>query len=388
MNTPIYYAGTVLTESDYPSISEEFRIPIAAVEGAVEQIRKKGEPSYSLFPAAIREQVRQFASRVFLDLSETEAIEEPDEPCLVVDGLSEPAVATAPPFVAHSEGDAPKDAPAPQGASKKTKPVEKAFSVVEDEDTSPAQLAEVDEVVNGATTALIQAMTMGEGHFIITPEGHCTINPASPPTLVHAYQVVESSLKLDQLGEKVTDAAAWLQGDLIMELEDYFQEQFSISQVCDINTASYNTLATRLGVCREFRGKRYKLSFTHHKEAHYAKIPDETKKLILHKAETYGLSSKHVRSLASVYKTMNDDQTIRNIRSNQQALDLIAAYKQAKTTYAVFTEGAWIRIVGLGDVLPMASETEHFPVMLDLKNWKSYANGKEMGDIPKRGTRS
>lgn len=384
--TPLYFKGTLLTSDDYPNIAEDFRIPFGAVESAVEQIRTKGEPLYSLFPSSIRENVRRFAAEVSLA---------PEPDTLVVDGTQKVSESASAPIVAHSEGDTPKSPPAASQKAKKAKPVEKVFRLVDEdaESTDPAPLAVQDEVVEGATNALIQAMTMGEGHFIITPDGHCTINRESPPTLTHAYQTVEASLKLDQLGEKVTDAAAWLQGDLIMELEDFFGEEFSVSQVCDINSAAYNTLATRLSVCKAFKGKRYKLPFTHHKEAFHAKISSDPEtnrdyqKLILHKAETYDLSAKNIRSLCSIAKTMEDDTTIRLIRSTQQARDLIDAYKQARVSYVVFTEGTWIRVTGLGDKLPMASETEHFPVMLDLKNWKAYADGKVMSDIPKRGAR-
>jgi hypothetical protein len=176
-------------------------------------------------------------------------------------------------------------------------------------------------------------------------------------------------------------------GSITASLEDYHGEAFNIGQVCEQTEKAENTIRQAVSVFRKFKDKKYNLSYSHHQEAYHIKVPWETTCLILHKAECYELSAKNVRALGSIVKTMDDDQVVRNIRSNAQAHDLIDAYRQAKVPYLVFTEGAWIRITGVGMDLPMASEEDHFPVVLDLKNWVSYANGERMSDIPKRGLR-
>lgn len=387
--TPLYYKGSILTENDYAEIAQEFRIPFPSVESAVQQIQTKGEPLFSLYPTTIRENVRRFAACVSFAL--------PEEPCLVVDGTQEAPESVAPPVVAPSEAEpiqTPTDATA---ASKKAMPAEQAFQLVgenddfEDESTEPAPLSERDEVTESAAVALMAAMTMNQGHFIITDDGVCVINPDSPPTLAHAYQVVESVMKLEPLSGKIKSKAGWMLGSIVASLEDYFGEDFNIGQVCELTHKSENTVRQAFSVYKKFKDKRYNVSHEHHRQAYHMKVPFEVTCLLLSKAETYDFSAKNLRELGSICKKLDDDQVVRNIRSHEQGMDLIAAYKQAKVKYICFEEGVWMEIVGLDGQLPKRSAPgdadEHFPVVLDLKNKLAYANGVKQGEIVKRGLR-
>jgi len=360
-NTVVYFKDEVLTEEDYPLICHDFKIPFNQLSAAVDQIRTKNEPSWSLFQSTVRERIREWFKHVSLDLPEA----------LVVDGTHEAAEEPEPEPAKPDAQPTPQTPPAPLPATENDQP-----------DTNPAPRPESDVVVDSAACALMAAMTTNAGHFIINERGICSINRANPPTLVHAYQTVENVLKLDQLGDKVVDKACWAQGSLLAALEDEFGEEFSVSQVCDINTAAYNTLVTRLSVYKGFKDAQYNLSFSAHKEAFHCKIPRDSKLLILKKAETYELTTKHIRALGSIRRKMGDDTTIQNIKSRDAAIDLIEAYRQAKVKYLVFEDGQMVEINGLAGEIPEGK------VVIDLKNRKWYADGALAGEIQKRGSKS
>lgn len=209
-----------------------------------------------------------------------------------------------------------------------------------------------DEIVERATFGLMGAMADSPS-FIITPNGLCTINPNNPPDLVHAYQVVAQVLKLRDLKDQLDDKSSWMLGSIISELRSYFGEAFEPSQVAELTEKSYNTIYTAEKVHEAFPpGKRYKISYSHHKEALFQKIPDESRHVILKKAETFGLGPKQVRSLGVIVKTMEDDQVIKNIRSKGQAEDLIATYKENKVRYFVFDGDGCTEILGSATSIP------------------------------------
>jgi hypothetical protein len=221
--------------------------------------------------------------------------------------------------------------------------------------------AKADDVVDRAAFGLMGAMA-GDGTFLITEEGICTINPSNPPELSHAYQVVANVLKLRDLGDVIDDRSTWMLGSICSELRAFFGESFDPSQVCELTEVSYNTVYTAEKVYEHFKGKRKKLSFSHHKEAFFQKVSDEAKDLVLSKAETYGLGAKQVRELCCIIKTMDDDQVVRNIRSKSQAEDLIAAHKENKVTYLVLNENEWWKINGNASSIPTGR------LVIDTKN--------------------
>jgi hypothetical protein len=233
--------------------------------------------------------------------------------------------------------------------------------------TSPAPRNELDEVIDHAATGLMTAFSDPEGCFIIDEMGCCKINKAHPPTIEQSLVAVSHIMKLKDLGNIVDDKSSWMLGSAVASLETFHGENFNVSQVCDETTKAYNTIITAVGVFKAFPS-RYKLSFTAHKEAHYAKIPQEHKNLILSKAETFKLSSKNIRSLCSIAKVMGDDATIRSIRSAKQALDLIAAYRESKVTYIVYDNGTWSRINGV------AGDPPEGKIVLNTKTWVASAN--------------
>lgn len=242
---------------------------------------------------------------------------------------------------------------------------------------SPAPKSDYENVAEYASLSLIATVANEDGHFLIDDRGVCSINPDNLPDIKKSYGVVSNILNLKDLGGRIDEKTSWMLGSIVAALEEFHGEEFSISQVCNADTPAYNTVATACGVFKAFKDEKYDLPFTHHKEAHYAKIPDKTKKLVLKKAEDHELSSKDVRALCSIAKKMDDDQTIKNIESKEQAHDLISAYKDAKTIYYVYMSGEWFFVNGNSGEIPEGS------VVLDTKDKKAYANGKMLSEIKK-----
>lgn len=303
MTNTLYYNNAVLAETQYSAIAEEHNLSYDIVSEVVSQIERFGEPSYFNYTGPIRENIKAFADKI---------------------------------------STTPKAA----------------------ENIIPIKKNEDQDIVDRAAFGLMNAMTdqLGCGSFIITEEGVCTINPENPPQLITSYQVVSNVLKLRDLGDNIDDKSSWMLGSIVSELERYYGEEFEVGQVCNQETASYNTIWTATEVYKAFKDKRYSVSFTHHKEAYFAKIPPETKHLILSKSETYGLTSKHVRALASIAKLMEDDQVIRNIRSKDQAEDLIRVHKDNKVIYLVLENNEWTKINGTAAAIPTGR------LVIDLKN--------------------
>ena len=361
-NKPIlYWKGSALNDEDFSELAEEFKISYDLVAEAVAQIKAKGEPLYAQYSGTARERIRNLASQLSFDNKQ----EEDEEPV-----PKKPA----------------KGKPAPKEEAKEEPVEEKAENdtEIDSDESEPAPLTEEQVVVSEAAVSLIQAMADNEkGHFIIHRDGCCEVNPESPPEITHAYQVVSNVLKLRDLAPVVDDKSSWMLGSFVASLEEYFGEDFSISQVCDINDQSYNTIAQKVAVFKRFKKKRYNLTYSHHQQVHYTKIRKDkeankkSQELILSKAESYKISCKDIRSLCSIAKKMDDDQVIKNIRSHDQAIALIDAYKTNKVLYLVYDEGGWTRVSGLAGQRPQGK------VVIDTKEWKAWV-GAESVDIPKQ----
>jgi len=362
----IYYNEAPVDQSDYPALAEKFKIPYEVVFRCVEALEKTGDIPVMAFSGPTRERVKALA----LSLST-------ESPKVAQDAPQEPAEALAEPPIEIVYNSTMEDTIFEE--SEAAQAVSLIPSRDDDNEFDPEETTERDEIVEHAAHGLMAAFSDSDGCFIISDDGCCRINPDKPPTLQHSLVVVANVLKLKDLGTAVDDKSSWMLGSIISSLEEFHGENFSVSQVCDSTTKAYNTVVTAVGVFNAFKLKRYKLSFSSHKEAHYAKIPDSHKKLILHKAETYKVGPKSIRALCSIAKTMEDDTTIRNIRSQKQALDLIAAYKEAKVTYIVYDEGEWTRVNGL------AGEPPEGKIVLNTKEWTAQA-GNQILPIAKRST--
>jgi len=241
MNKPLYYQNCLIQPEDFSDLSERFRVPYDTVAEVIEQMQEDGFPNWASYTGTIRQRIGQMVDNISL---------EPEKP-------SEEAQE-------ESVVESPKK---------------------EQESLEPLPVSEEDDIVEHAAISLMQAMSETKtGSFIITEDGICTINKSSPPSLIESYEVVANVLKLRDLAPKMEDKTSWMLGSIIDELENLHGENFEVGQVAETTDKSLNTIWTTVSVYRAFKKKRYKLSFSSHKEAFHQKIPDESKHLILHKA--------------------------------------------------------------------------------------------------------
>ena len=373
MTTPhtVYFNEAPVDQSDYPAIAEKFKLPYEVVSRCIEALQQTGSIPVMAFSGKVRERVKIMDAEVLsIPISKVDQ-NAPQEPA---EALYDDAKEIAERLPLLDEQQQIKNYLNEFPISEK-----ETQSIVDPDEFDPEETTEQDEIVEHAAHGLMDAFSDSEGCFIISEDGCCRINPDKPPTIQHSLTVVANVLKLKDLGSVVDDKSSWMLGSIIASLEDFHGENFAVSQVCDSTTKAYNTVVTAVGVFKAFKLKRYKLSFSSHKEAHYAKIPDAHKRLILHKAETFKIGPKSIRALCTIAKTMEDDTTIRNIRSQKQALDLIAAYKEAKVIYVVYNEGEWTRMTGL------AVEPPEGKIVLNLKDWTAQA-GNQIVQIQKHHT--
>jgi hypothetical protein len=385
-----YYQEAPVDQSDYPTLAEKFKIPYEVVFRCVEALQQTGEVPIMAFSGSTRERVRALAMALATDPPEATQDAPPEFVEVLYDSTNE-----KPYSVEELEAERVPELSndllnirqatvqtvvtsyvEPATMADPSDVTETNFVDINDE-FDPEETTERDEIVDHAAHGLMSAFSDSENCFIISDDGCCRINPDKPPSIEHSLVVVTNVLKLKDLGDAVEDKSSWMLGSIIAALEDYHGENFAVSQVCDTTTKAYNTVVTAVGVFKAFKQKRYKLSFSSHKEAHYAKIPDAHKRLILHKAETFKIGPKSIRALCSIAKTMEDDTTIRNIRSQKQALDLIAVYKKAKATYFIYDEGEWTWMEGL------AGDPPEGKVVLNTKE-KTAQVGNQILPISKR----
>ena len=368
-NTTVYYQDAPLDESQYPEIAAKFKIPFEVVFRCVEALAQHGSVPVSAFSGQTRERVRAL-SEALVTIQPNDDATPPAAPEDVLYDASYEKEETNGFVDVVDEGAARfefgKDGHARRATMADSSDVDETdFANIDD----PAPQTEVDEVISHAATGLMTAFSDADGCFLIGEDGCCRVNPAHLPTVEQSLVAVSNIMKLGELGGVIDDKSSWMLGSVVVALEELHGENFSVSQVCDETTKAYNTIIQKVGVFKAFRTKRYKVSYSHHQEAFYAKIPLETKKLILSKAESHKLGAKHVRSLCCIAKTMDDDTTIRSIRSQKMALDLIAAYRDVKVLYVVYNEGSWKRVTGLVGELPEGK------IVIDTKSWTATASG-------------
>ncbi len=314
MNKPVYYLNSIVSEDDVPNICERFKIPFDIVAETIAKLQQGIDIPVTDFKGAVRHRLETMLQYVTI------------EP--------------------------------------------------EMEDNDPGELTGSVVISGDAANKLINALVDPTHDNFIIFDGICTINPNNPPSIEHSYQVVADVLKLRDLGDTIDDKTSWLLGSIVDQLENFHGENFEIGQVCNQTTRSYNTIWTSREVYKAFKDKRYNVSFTHHKEVFFAKISDDAKKLILHKAESYKLTCGHVRNLCSITKTMDGDTTvIANIKSKNQAEDLILAYKNNKVTYIIFNDNTWLCKKGTMAEAPTGT------LVINLKNMTQSTQGKPFEEI-------
>ena len=170
------------------------------------------------------------------------------------------------------------------------------------ERTTPLDL----QIAETAVTGLLDGME--ESFRIDEDTGFLKIVDQSPPTLDEATSLLERLLTLNSSAERLGEFGNWQLGALLDIFDERFgEDSFSIESFQDMAGAAYATVITALGTYRTFRSGRYQLSFTHHKEAHYCKLPDDDEARtqmhrIMRISEHFQLSCAEQRNLISFHK--------------------------------------------------------------------------------------
>lgn len=317
MNKPIYYKGQLVEQEDIYTIAEHHKINHDVVSEVIEQMRESGEPSYSSYVGMIRQRVEEISD----------------------------------------------------------------FLSFDQEENAPMPRKEEDQVADEAAVSLIRAFAPEDTDcFYVSEQGFCTINEKNPPTIEQGLILAAKIMQTETLGDKIKDKSAWMLGSLTVEMENRYGEDFNISQMCEQTNKAENTVSTAKSVYLAFKDKPYNLSFTHHKEAYFKKVPHQIKTTVLRKAELYKLSAHDVRDLLSIYQKIEDDQVLKNIRSADGAKDLIDAYKEIKATFYVIEDGKIYKMRGLTTEPPkgtivLNTKTDEYSIggeaLIKVEEWKN-----------------
>lgn len=160
-----------------------------------------------------------------------------------------------------------------------------------------------------ATVAATSLMAGFEDNLIMTEEGgFLLINNENPPPIEGAGEIFRRLFQIATAAERLDEFGKWHLGSLIDSCEMTYGENFSITQFVTLTERNYNTTVTCANTYRAFRNRRYNLSFTHHKEALYSKLPrltltDEDRHALMHRlmaiSERFQLTCAEQRKLFS-----------------------------------------------------------------------------------------
>ena len=324
MTNTVYLDGIPLEDDEIGAVSEEYAIPYDVVSELLAQYRSGKEINGNAYSGVVKNRVNGFISMLSRE---------------VAGGLEAEAFAN---LEVVSKVD--------------------VAAVLSD----PEQIDDKEQDI----AALMQIVTdpISE-HFVIREGGQATLRMDNPPSLEQAYKVIDRIFVARDVTEKIDDYSTWLLGSITSELENHFGNQFDVSQVIEVSDKAYNTIVTAVSVFKEYNGRKFNLSFSHHKEAFYSKIEKADKDLILKKAEEIGLSAKNVRSLASICKKLGNSVIV-DLTSKDQVDDLIAACKDASVDYVTCDENnLWKRTKSMTE--PTAA------IVINLKTNVIKINGKE-----------
>lgn len=324
MTNTVYLDGIPLEDDEIGAVSEEYAIPYDVVAELLAQYRSGKEINSNAYSGVVKNRVNGFISMLSREVAE---------------GVEAEAFAN---LEVVSKVD--------------------VAAVLSD----PEQIDDKEQDI----AALMQIVTdpISE-HFVIREGGQATLRMDNPPSLEQAYKVIDRIFVARDVTEKIDDYSTWLLGSITSELENHFGNQFDVSQVIEVSDKAYNTIVTAVSVFKEYNGRKFNLSFSHHKEAFYSKIEKADKDLILKKAEEIGLSAKNVRSLASICKKLGNSVIV-DLTSKDQVDDLIAACKDASVDYVTCDENnLWKRTKSMTE--PTAA------IVINLKTNVIKIDGKE-----------
>lgn len=240
------------------------------------------------------------------------------------------------------------------------------------------------EVVNPMTEAILRTASeafvneLGD-HFTLDNK-RVSINPSNPPDLQTCYRVIGQLAEMQTVGSKLVEFGTWRLGALADACETYFNNEFSISQVVAATPYAYNTVVTALSVYRKFGMEPFPLSYTHHKEVLYRKIPDDQQMAALRLASDLQLTCGETRKLCSFIQHAKHgiDSLTSEQKSSKGELMNILNQRSGARSFLFQKDGEWTYFKGHVDELP-----EDAGIVIDL-GLKAYVNREDPSSKPKK----
>lgn len=211
-------------------------------------------------------------------------------------------------------------------------------------------------------------------------DGMMVINPENPPTLTESYEITNRLFLIKDAASKLEEFSCWQMGSWFDSCETTYGEEYSISQICNITEESYNKFVTYMNTFRAFRNKRYKLSFTHHREAFYRKLDEDAMHEVLGISEKLSLTCAEQRKLMTYCQNTGLEYLDEEDLSNKEALMMRINVRDPRRNYIFHFEGVWRHHRGTRSALPVGAQT-----IMCTDNWCMIdpATGEEAEPLPR-----
>lgn len=207
-----------------------------------------------------------------------------------------------------------------------------------------------DLIVRAAAGALL-----GGGlsdHFHFTENRTIVINPQNPPTVDQAGEIIKRTLQIKETGDKLDNFSCWALGMLLYECKRYFADDFDVSNYIEATKKSHSTVSNALSVYEAFKENRKDLSFTHHREVHFANITPEQKEFVLSTSERLRLSVMDQRKLISYVRIYGQESLEQNMPEDSDTLMERLEVRSAVKNFMFLFQGTWYRYRGPYEAIP------------------------------------
>lgn len=197
------------------------------------------------------------------------------------------------------------------------------FTPVVSRDVTVEAIAESGRTISELITRAAAGVLLSGGlsnHFQYEENGELNINPTNPPSIEQGYEILKRTLEIKETGAKLDNYSSWTMGMLGDKLEALFGDAFDPSMVMEATNRAYNTYVCALGVYRAYWTNRRNLSYTHHKEAYYAKVEPEEKDFILDTSDRLRLTVADQRKLTSYVRNYGIESLEANPPEDAQTL--------------------------------------------------------------------
>lgn len=210
------------------------------------------------------------------------------------------------------------------------------------------ELSETNASISEVITKVAAGVMLRGGfsdHFRYMEDGTLVIDPTSPPTLDQAYELLKRTLEMKETASRLDNYTAWMLGMIADQFEAYFGDSFDSSTIMEQTSKAYTTYISALGTYRAWWNERRQISFTHHREVHYAKHLDhDTGGRVLDISEKLNLTVLQQRKIISFAKRFGvealegeiEDGEIEDTSSLMERIDIRAVNKR----YVFFLRGS------------------------------------------------